>query len=121
MALAFAPMTHTTITVAVPGVSVGPATAVPDNCHTILITNPDLVNAAFVTVGTPGGALTAATAKRIPAGLELSLPLGDRYLRGIMDQGTVAGSGLIGDAAAAMVLEVTYLNYIGASDAAGSR
>ncbi len=95
---------------------VTPAVAVPDNCHTVLITNHSATLVGVVARGTAGGALVPGTSgQRIPPSTTLTLALGTRAVRGILDQAAQAGSGLIFDAVGgALTLEVTYLNQIGA-------
>lgn len=114
------PMTFAQGIVLASGTSVGPtgtggaAAPVPDNCHTVMVTNPDTTGAltGLVGIGTAGGALTAGTtAQRIPSGTTRVLELGPVGNRAIMDQAQVAGSGLIFDSiGGALTLEITYLN-----------
>lgn len=120
MALALAPLTFARAVVAAPGTSViargagDVAAPVPDNCHTVLVTNTSTLSDAYVGTGVAGAALTAGIgAALIPAGATLTLGIGPRAVRGSMDQAEQAGSGLIFDGAAALTLVVTYLNQLG--------
>jgi hypothetical protein len=116
MAVASRPLTFTGIIVAAGGVPASPGDPVPDNCHTILVYNPDSTTDAFVAIGAPGGAaLTGTSAKRILPRSEVAFALGPITQRGIMDQSRIAGSGLIGDTlvVAGVILEVTYVNTVG--------
>lgn len=114
MALSTSALAFTVAAVAAPGTSVSPGTAVPDNCHTVLITNPSAAAVVgWVGQGAPGGALGAGTAQRIPAGTTLSLAIGLSSDRGLFDP--AASRGLIFDASGALTLEVTYLCTFGTS------
>lgn len=119
MALTTSPMTFAQGIVAVSGTSVGPVNGVnpapvPDNCHTIIVTNPDTTGAltGLVGLGTPGGALTAGiNAQQVFPGTSIALEMGPKGNRAVMDQAQVAASGLIFDAVGgALTLEITYLN-----------
>lgn len=87
---------------------------VPDNCHTILVTNGDTSKIGYIGTGTPGGALTPGiNAQRVPPGVTVPLPLGTAALRGFLDSASLAASSPIYDASAALTLEITYLNQLG--------
>lgn len=121
MAIATVPITFARGIVAVAGTSVQPVAAdgatpapVPDNCYSILITNPSTTVVGLVGIGAPPTSLTAGVnAQRVPPSSTVTLGVGTRFRRGIIDQTQVAGSGLIFDASAALTLEVTYLNLMG--------
>jgi hypothetical protein len=115
MALSTSAIAFTTAAVAAPGTSVSPGTAVPDNCHTVLVTNPSTTVVGLVGIGTAPTALTAGiNAQRVPPGATLTLGIGTAQRRGFMNQATVAGSGLIYDSiGGAVTLEITYLSQIG--------
>lgn len=121
MALTITPITFARGIVAASGTSVvavdGAAVAapVPDNCYTILVTNPSTTVVGLVGIGTAPTALTAGiNAQRVPPSTTLTLGIGTAQRRGFMNQATVAGSGLIFDSiGGAVTLEITYLNQIG--------
>ena len=114
MALSATPLAFALGTVAVPGTSVAPTLAVPENCHTILVTNPDAAAIGLVGIGTAPVALVAGVnAQRIPPGTTLTLGLGTLSMRGFMNAATLVGSGLVFDADVAVGLEVTYLCTLG--------
>lgn len=66
----------TTATVAAAGTSVDPATAIPDNCHTIIIYNSDTTNTILASTGTAGGALNADTSINVPPNSSITLSMG---------------------------------------------
>ena len=70
-----------TATVAAAATSVAAALAVPDNCHTVIIANTDALAVGRVGLGPVGAALTAANSKRIGAGTECVLGIGDHNVR----------------------------------------
>lgn len=122
MALTIIPITFARGIVAVSGTSViavGPdgvtAAPVPDNCYTIMVTNPSTTVVGLVGIGTAPAPLTAGiNAQRIPPSTTLTLGIGTAQRRGFMNQATVAGGGLIFDSiGGAVTLEVTYLDQIG--------
>lgn len=121
MAVTPTPLTTARAIVVAPGTSVvavqaGGVTAapVPDNCYTVLVTNPSTTATGLVGIGTPGTALVAGTnAQRVPSGSTLTLGIGTRQRRGTMDEAVLANSGLIYDASAAITLEITYLSLVG--------
>lgn len=113
MALSGTPQVNTTATVAAAGTSVSPATAMPDNAFGVIVVNPSGSETVWVAVGAPGGALGAATATRVRPGQTVYIPYGTQAVRGIMDEAQQAGSGLIIDATAALVVELTYLCVLG--------
>jgi len=66
----------TSATVAAAGTSVVPLTAIPDNCHTIIITNTSTTALILAAVETAGGALPSTTSINIPASSSLTLSIG---------------------------------------------
>lgn len=121
MALTTSPLTFARGIVLASGTSVvavngaGAAFPVPDNCYTILVTNPDTVKVGLVGVGTAPAALTAGiNAQRVPPGATLTLSVGPIMLRGPMDPAQLLGSGLIFDSiGGALTLEIAYLSQMG--------
>jgi hypothetical protein len=121
VAITIVPLTFARGIVAASGTSViavdGAAAAapVPDNCYTVLVTNPSTTVVGLVGIGTAPTALTAGiNAQRVPPGATLTLGIGTAQRRGFMNQATVAGSGLIYDSiGGAVTLEITYLSQIG--------
>ena len=56
--------------------------AIPDNCHTIIIYNPDGANEVFIDESVASGSpLTSATSTRLKAGAYLSLSIGTKTSR----------------------------------------
>ena len=110
MAVATSPVTFTTAVVAAPGTSVAVAAQPPDNCHTILVTNPSSTLTVLVGFATAPAALTAGSnAQRVGPGLTLTLALGTSAVRGFI-------ANLVCDAiGGAVTPEVTYLNRLGAT------
>lgn len=96
----------------------GPAAPVPDNCHTILVTNPSATIVVLAGIAVPPAALTAGVnAQRVAPGATVTLGMGSMSagVRGPMDQAQVAGSGLAFDSiGGAVTPEVTYLSHLGA-------
>lgn len=120
MALANKTLTFAQAVVAASGTSViatnGGAAPVPDNCHTILVTNPSTTVVLLVGVGTAPAALTAGiNAQRVPPGATLTLAVGIRgNMRGAMDESVLTGTGLVYDSIGGAVTgEITYENIIG--------
>lgn len=114
MAISTRPLLPSLATVAAPGTSVAPSVPVPDNCIGLSLKNTG-GNAAIFGVGVPGGALVGGVSgNTLLAGESISLPIGDRALRGVMDQAILAGTGLIFDAAGgATTVEILYQCQIG--------
>ena len=112
MARATSSMTHANAAVGASGTSVAASSEPLDNCHTILVTNPDEAKTVLVGLGTAGGALTAGvSAQRVPPSYTLVLSVGQINQRGAYAPG---GTGWIYDSiGGAVTAEVTYLNQIG--------
>lgn len=66
----------TSATVAAAGTSVVPLTAIPDNCHTVIITNASTTALIYAAVTTAGGALTPTTSINVPPNSSLTLSMG---------------------------------------------
>jgi hypothetical protein len=120
MAIANRTLTFARAVVAASGTSVvatnGGSAPVPDNCHTILVTNPSTTIVLLVGMGVAPAALTAGVnAQRVPPGATLTLGVGIRgSMRGAMDESTDSGSGLIFDSIGGAVTgEITYENIVG--------
>lgn len=108
------PLAFAAAAVAVPGTSVSPSTAVPDNCVALVIYNASTTETLYHGIGSPGGALTPGVdAQPVPPGGSLTLTLGDVGDRGIMDEAESAGSGLVFDATGAMTAYIEYQNRLG--------
>ena len=67
-----------------------PPVYVPDNCHTLIIYNPNADDALVQWVGWPA-AFDPTTAVRIPAGSSLTLAIGAASAR-VKDSGLLAGN-----------------------------
>ena len=95
----------TVAVVAVAGTSVVPTLEIPDNCHTVVILNPDATNTVLVGMGAAGGALPAATSAPVPTQSSLSLVVGP------LNQRASAGTNLVFDTTAGAVnVNVIYVN-----------
>lgn len=64
-----------------PGTSVNVPLDVPDNCHTILITNVDSANTIYVQQTAAGGALAPTSSLIVPTSGSASLVVGPRSER----------------------------------------
>jgi len=95
----------TVAVVASSGTSVEPVLEIPDNCHTVVILNPDTTNTVLVQLGTAGGAIPAANAAVIPPSATLSLVVGT------LSQRASSGANLIFDTnAGAVTAQLIYVN-----------
>lgn len=111
VAISSVPVAFATAIVAVPGTSVAPSLSIPENCHTILITNSSAANTGLVGIATAPASLTAGVnAQIVQAGSTLTLAIGTASTRGFM---LAAGSSFVYDASAAMTLTITYLCALG--------
>jgi hypothetical protein len=100
-----------TAAAAVAGSSVAPTTAIPDNCHTIILLNVSTTVAALFGQAAVGAALVeGTTGTRLPASSAVSLAVGTIKQRGSMDPAVAPNLGLvytgIGGAAG---IDITYL------------
>ena len=75
------PIQGTNAAVTSAGTSVAAAVAVPDNCHTMIIFNPDSSNTILINNGSAGGALSQATSVFVPPGGSLTLAIGVKSKR----------------------------------------
>lgn len=97
----------TVAVVAASGTSVVPALEIPDNCHTVIILNPDATNTVLVGLGVAGGALPLASSAPVPTQSSLSLVVG------ALNQRASSGTDLIFDTTAgAVTVNVIYVNGI---------
>ena len=99
-----------TAAAAVAGSSVAPTTAIPDNCHTIILLNTSATVAALFGQAAVGPALVeGTTGTRLPASGAISLAVGTIKQRGSMDPAVAPHLGLaytgIGGAAG---IDITY-------------
>ncbi len=109
MSTSASPTVFTQAVVSVVGTAVAPTTAIPDNCHTIIIYNRGDDDGLVGRAAPGAAALTEGTnATRIPAGASLTFAVGTAVVRGLMNQGAVAGSGLVYDAVAASATLPTF-------------
>lgn len=78
MALSASTLLGTRATIASAGTSVAPATALPDNCHTMVLLNRAPGHTVFMSTGTPGGAIAdnGTQLATIPAASSLTLAVG---------------------------------------------
>ena len=108
MALTTTPITFARGIVAASGTSVAVTTQPPDNCHTVLVTNPSTTVVGLVGLATAPAALTAGVnAQRVPPGTTITLGLGTSRARGLI--ATLVADSIGG----AVTLEFTYENRIG--------
>ena len=87
----------------------------PDNCHTILVTNPSTTIVGLVGLVAPPAALTAGlNAQRVPPSSTVTLAVGTMKDRGPIDQAQLAARGLAFDSiGGALTMECTFLNRLG--------
>jgi hypothetical protein len=100
---------------AVAGSSVAPTTAIPDNCHTIILLNTSTNIPVLFGQAAAGAALVeGTTGTRLPASGAISLAVGTIKQRGSMDPASVVSNGLVytGVGGAATV-DITYLCALG--------
>ena len=76
MAVSTKPFVGTVATVVAAGTPVQPPTAVPENCHTLLVYNPNAAATVLVAFAANAGAFVVADAARIPAGTAMTLAIG---------------------------------------------
>lgn len=76
MAVSTKPFLGTVATVVAAGTPVQPPTAVPENCHTLIVYNPNAAATVLVAFATNAGAFVAADAARVPAGTSMTLAIG---------------------------------------------
>lgn len=76
MAVSTKPFVGTVATVVAAGTPVQPPTAVPENCHTLIIYNPNAAATVLVAFATNAGTFVAADAARVPAGTSMTLAIG---------------------------------------------
>jgi hypothetical protein len=87
--ISYKPAQGTSAAVAV-GVPAQAAVAVPDNCHTMIVYNPNTDDALLQWVGWPA-AFNPAEAVVIPAGASITLAIGQASNR-VQDSGLLAGN-----------------------------
>lgn len=98
MALSTTPIQFALGAATVPGTSVAPSLAVPDNCHTIVLVNVSAANTGLFGIATPPASLVDGTnAAQLPPLGSVTLAAGPYAQRGPLDQAQVAGSGLAFD------------------------
>ena len=81
MAFSTKPFQGTVVTVAAAGTAVQPTTLLPDNCHTLLIHNPNAAATVFVGFFPSSAAFVVADAVPVPAGLSVTLAIGPQSAR----------------------------------------
>lgn len=112
MALSTKPFQGIVVTVVTAGTAVAPNPALPDNCHTIIVLNPNAAATVYVAMVVNAAAFSVATAVAIPAGASISLGVGSATRRPV--GGTGAGADvLFCDASVnGSLVNVTYVNGI---------
>jgi hypothetical protein len=76
MAVTAKPAIGTIATVAAAGTPVQPTTAIPDNCHTVIVYNPNAAATVLVAFVANAAAFVAASAVPVPAGTAMTLAIG---------------------------------------------
>ncbi len=76
MAVSTKPFVGTVATVVTAGTPVQPPVAVPENCHTLIIYNPNAAATVLVAFATSAGTFVSAQAARVPAGTSMTLAIG---------------------------------------------
>ena len=106
MALSSSTLLGTRATIASAGTSVVPATALPDNCHTIVMLNRSATATIFLSAGTPGSAIAdnGSQLATVPASASLTLAIG------VLSERVTRLDNLIFDSSAgAANVDITYL------------
>lgn len=114
MALATSAVTVTSATVAVAATAVAPTTAIPDNCHTVVLQNRGTGDALVGRAAPGAAALTENTnAFRLVANAAITLEIGVIAHRGSMVEADLAGSGLVyAGVAATPTIQIIYLSIL---------
>jgi len=110
MAISLKPFVGTTATVAAAGTAVAPLVDVPDNCHTVLVTNTSL---ATVRVGwaPTSGAFVSGDAALIPPGAAAAFGIGSKSERPATGSAAGVPDKLFVDATVnGTVVNLTYIN-----------
>jgi hypothetical protein len=114
MALSLKPFQGTLVTVVVAGAAVSPAVPLPDNCHTVLVQNPNAAAIVYVAFSPNAASFVLLDAVRIPAGAAITLAIGaqsERPATGILG----FSDRLFFDASVnGSIIAVTYVNGISA-------
>lgn len=99
----------TNAAVAAPGTSVAPALAVPDNCASIVVYNPDAANTIYMSVVvTAGNPIPAASGVHIPPNSSFTVTVGTLSQRpGTLTNLTFDASG------GTPTARITYVNELG--------
>jgi len=106
MAVATKPFLGTIATVVAAGTPVQPPTACPENCHTLIVYNPNAAATLLVAFATNAGAFVAANAARVPAGTSMTLAIGS-----VSQRPALAGDLLFVDATVnGSTANITYVN-----------
>lgn len=120
MASATRPTTFGSLTALAAATSTAPSAPIPDNCHTIILVNKSTTTGEDILygIGTPGVTLVeGTTGERLAAGDKITLGIGTIRERGVMDNGTLAGSGYVYTSLSGTPnVGIIYLNLTGGTD-----
>jgi len=106
MAVSTKPFLGTVATVAAAGTPVQPPTACPENCHTLIVFNPNAAATLLVAFAVNAAGFVVADAARIPAGTSMTLAIGS-----VSQRPTLAGDLLFVDATVnGSTANITYVN-----------
>jgi hypothetical protein len=110
MAFSLKPFQGTVVTVAAAGTAVQPTLLLPDNCHTVLIHNPNAAATIYVGFAPTSGTFAVADAVPVPAGLSVSLALGPLSTRPAGGAGGVADKLFFDATVTGSLANVSYVN-----------
>jgi len=106
MAVATTPFLGTVATVVAAGTPVQPPTTCPENCHTLVIYNPNAAATLLVAFAASAAAFVSANAARVPAGTSMTLAIGS-----VSQRPALSGDALFVDATVnGSTANITYVN-----------
>lgn len=110
MAFSLKPFQGTVVTVVAAGTAVQPTVLLPDNCHTILVHNPNAAATVYAGFFPTSGTFVVADAVPIPAGLSVTLALGPLSTRPAGGAAGVADKLFFDATVNGSIANVTYVN-----------
>lgn len=81
MAISLKPFQGVSVTVVTAGTEVQPAVLLPDNCHTLIVQNPNAAAIVYVAFSPNAASFVLLDAVRIPAGASITLAIGPQSER----------------------------------------
>jgi len=110
MAVSLKPAQGVVVTVVTAGTAVAPATALPDNCNTLIVYNTSAAATVLVGFAPNAGAFVIADAVRVPPSAAVTLALGTKSARPVSGAGAVLDQLFIDATANGTVANLTYVN-----------